>query len=86
MGQAAALDAEGGEIRWRLDLMNTFGGRNIRWGIAESPLIVDGKVIFTPGGPDATLVALDKKTGNKVWGTSGVGDKSAYCTSATATC
>src|SRR5262249_17346883 len=37
------------------------------WAYAESPLI-DGEVcVCTPGGKDATLVALNKKSGEVIW-------------------
>lgn len=77
--RAVALDAATGEIRWHKDLASAFGARNITWGIAESPLVVDDKVIFTPGGSGATMVALDKKSGEELWTTSDIGDGSAYC-------
>lgn len=79
MGQAVALDAGSGEIRWHVDLVATFQGRNIDWGITESPLVVDDKVIYTPGGPTIIMVALDKLTGKTIWTTSGLDDLSAYC-------
>ena len=37
------------------------------WGYSESPLIDGDKLICTPGGKDATLVALNKKTGEVIW-------------------
>ena len=37
------------------------------WSYRESPLIDGDKLICTPGGQDATLVALDKATGKTVW-------------------
>jgi formylglycine-generating enzyme required for sulfatase activity len=79
LGRIACFSARDGRIVWSVDTEKEFGGRNIRWGIAESPLVVDGKVICTPGGPDATMVALDKKTGRTVWTTRGLSDLSAYC-------
>src|SRR5439155_5706096 len=36
-------------------------------GYSESPLIDGDKVVATPGGGQATLVALDKKTGTTIW-------------------
>jgi outer membrane protein assembly factor BamB len=42
-------------------------------------LIYDGKVICQPGGPDASIVALDAKTGGLVWKSTGLSDRSAYC-------
>lgn len=78
-GKAAAFDAASGEKVWEMDLAAAYDARNIRWGITESPLVLGDKVIFTPGGSDATMVALAKKTGDKVWLAAGVGDKSGYC-------
>lgn len=75
MGRAAALDAVSGEIRWEKQLPS----RSITWGVAESPLVVDGKAIFTPGGAGGTMVALDKKTGAQVWAMTALDEASAYC-------
>lgn len=78
-GRAMALDAATGEARWQVDLAGDYGARQIQWGITESPLVVDGKVIFTPGGRKATMVALDAKSGKAVWASAATGDASAYC-------
>ena len=78
-GQLCCLRASDGKVLGRIDTFEKFGGRNITWGIAESPLIVDGKVVCTPGGPDAALIAVDTGTGKTTWKTEGLGDKSAYC-------
>lgn len=75
MGKAMALDATSGEVRWEKELPI----RNIDWGISESPLVVDDKAIFTPGGSEGTMMALDKKTGEAIWTTSTLRDPSAYC-------
>lgn len=77
-GQALAIDAASGEVRWQVDLLETYKGKNVTWGLTESPLVDAGNVIFTPGGA-ALLVALDKATGEEVWRTPGTGDTSAYC-------
>lgn len=78
MGLAACYDAATGDRQWAVDTFAKFGGRQITWGVAESPLIVREKVIVTPGGPEATMVALDKLTGETLWKSQGIGDKSAY--------
>ncbi len=75
IGKALALDAATGEIQWQKEL----DGRDIRWGITESPLVVDDKVIFTPGGESATMVALDKKTGAQKWAMNTLSEASGYC-------
>ena len=78
LGKAMALDAKTGETRWEVDLVRTYRGRNIRWGFTESPLVVDDKVVYTPGNT-STVIALDRKTGELAWSTSGLRDMSAYC-------
>ena len=82
MGQVVCLEAKSGKTVWTVDAHALFGGRNITWGIAESPLIYDGKVICQPGGPDAAIVALDVKTGSVVWKSKGLSERSAYCSPA----
>ena len=79
MGSAACFDAKTGKPKWVLNTMAEFRGKNITWGIAESPLIVGDLFICHPGGPDAAVVALDKKTGETAWTSKGLSDRSAYC-------
>lgn len=79
MGQATALAAATGEILWQVDLLQRFGGKNTYFGLAESPLVDGERVIVTPGGTDASVVALDRKTGETVWATRGLSDSAAYC-------
>ncbi len=79
VGQVAAFDAATGENRWQVDALEQHNGRHGSWGVAESPLIVNNKVIFTVGSQDAMLVALDTGTGQTVWTTPGKGRTAAYC-------
>ncbi|HUT93728.1 MAG TPA: PQQ-binding-like beta-propeller repeat protein [Thermoguttaceae bacterium] len=39
----------------------------VKWGFSESVLIDGDKLLCTPGGTEATLAALDKRTGQVVW-------------------
>lgn len=71
-----------GTIAWSVDTQQRFKGRNIQWGVAESPLVADGLVICHPGGPDAAVAALDAATGATRWTTKGINDASAYCSPA----
>ena len=66
-------------ILWQVDMMERFNGQMITWTIAESPLIDGDNLICTPGGPDASVVALDKMTGETVWTSTGLSEASAYC-------
>ncbi len=66
-GDLVCLDAANGARRWHLNILSEFGGNNITWGISESVLIDGDKLICTPGGRDATMVALNKASGKLIW-------------------
>jgi outer membrane protein assembly factor BamB len=67
-GELACLKAADGKEVWHKNLKNDFGGRYMAaWAYCESPLVDGDKVICTPGGKDATIVALNKKTGDPIW-------------------
>jgi len=68
MGDLVCYTAEGKEV-WRKDYIKDFGGINPVWGFSESVLIDGEKLICTPGGANAVIMALDKKTGNPIWKT-----------------
>jgi len=78
IGNLMCLKADSGEVVWTVDILERFSGRNIRWGLAESPLVVDDRVICTPGGAKVSMVALDRKTGEVLWQCAGAGDKPGY--------
>ncbi|MDR0682942.1 MAG: PQQ-binding-like beta-propeller repeat protein [Dysgonamonadaceae bacterium] len=65
-------------IVWRKNMFTDFDGSNITWGICESPLIVDDKLIASPGGKKNNIVALNKNTGELIWSCEGEGGLSAY--------
>jgi outer membrane protein assembly factor BamB len=66
-GDIACLEAATGKALWRRSLRKDFGGKPGIWAYAESPLIDGDAVVVTPGGSEATLVALNKKTGATIW-------------------
>ncbi len=68
-----------GEVRWQKNLRRDFDGTPGMWAYAESPLIDGDTLVCTPGGKTATLVALDKKSGNVFWKSPVEGaDQAAY--------
>jgi outer membrane protein assembly factor BamB len=79
LGHLICLDETTLDEVWRKDIITEFGGHNIRFGVTESPLIVDNKIFITPGGEEHNLVALNKKTGELIWSAAGAGTVSAYC-------
>ena len=66
-GDLSALDARTGKIVWSKNILQTFGGSNIVWGISESPLVLGNKVLVNAGGRDASIVALNKADGSVIW-------------------
>jgi len=66
-GDLACLDVRTGKIVWTRNLLNEFGGRNISWGLSESPLVAGDRVLVQAGGPNAAIVALNTQTGADVW-------------------
>jgi outer membrane protein assembly factor BamB len=66
-GDLVCLNAKDGKIRWQKSLRKDFGGQPGEWAYAESPLVDGDAVVVTPGGAQATIVALNKKTGAPIW-------------------
>src|SRR6266545_1474169 len=78
-GDLACLDVGTGKVRWNKNLRTDFGGKPGQWAYAESPLIDGETLVCTPGGSEATLVALNKKTGDLLWKCAvPEGDEAAY--------
>lgn len=78
-GDLVCLKASTGEVRWRRDLRTDFAGRPGEWAYAESPLVDGNKLVCTPGGKEATIVALNKKNGDVIWKSAVPGgDEAAY--------
>jgi outer membrane protein assembly factor BamB len=66
-GNVACLRVGDGTIVWQRSLRDDFDAPLPTWSFRESPLVDGDRVIVTPGAADATLVALDKRTGETVW-------------------
>ncbi len=66
-GDLVCLEAATGKMRWQKNLVRDFGGAVPNWGYAESPLIDGEKLLVSPGGASATVVALNKADGSVIW-------------------
>jgi outer membrane protein assembly factor BamB len=82
-GDLACVETRTGNVRWQKSLRSDFDGKPGNWAYAESPLIDGELLICTPGGSEATLVALDKQTGDVVWKSVVPGGEAAAFASAT---
>jgi outer membrane protein assembly factor BamB len=77
-GDLVCLRALDGSPVWRKNILKEFGGNNPGWLISESPLIDGDRVIVTPGGRGAGMVALDKMTGKEIWRAKDLSDGAGY--------
>ncbi len=68
-----------GDIIWTVDVMNKYGGVNIKWGITENLVIHEDKLFCTVGGVEHNVIALNKDDGKLIWTTQGESEASAYC-------
>src|SRR5205823_2138797 len=66
-GDLVCLDARRGGEKWRKNITADFGGKPSGFGYAESPLIDGDRLVCTPGGAKASMVALEKLNGKEVW-------------------
>ena len=73
----ACRTADGSEV-FRVDLKERFGGKKgDAWGYSESVTIDGDRLVCIPGGPEATMVALAKQTGETIWTCPVEGDRGA---------
>jgi outer membrane protein assembly factor BamB len=76
-GELRCLDAESGKLVWRTNILHDAGAKNLRWGMAASPLIAGDEVIVLPGGPNGrSVAAYDRRTGKRLW--TALDDQQAY--------
>jgi outer membrane protein assembly factor BamB len=66
-GDLTAFEAATGKTIWSVNVLKTFGGSNIRWGLSESPLVLDDRILVQAGGRGAAMVALRKEDGREIW-------------------
>lgn len=63
----ACFNAKDGKEIWSHDILKDFGGKNIHWQSAASPLLDGGLVFVAGGGAGQSLLAFDEKTGKNIW-------------------
>ena len=76
-GDLVCVRLADGEMEWRTTLTD-FGGAIPNWGYSESVLIDGDRLLCTPGGDQGAILALDKKTGEKIWQTADFTDPAHY--------
>lgn len=63
-GDLSVLDAASGKIHWTVNVLKQYRGSNIQWGLSESPLVLEDRILVNAGG---TIVALRKTDGTSIW-------------------
>lgn len=66
-GTLTCLATASGRQIWQHHLPNDFAGKVGNWAYSESVMIDGEKLVCTPGGKTATLLALNKRTGEPIW-------------------
>ena len=80
-GDVACFDSKSGKIDWRMPAFEKFWGKgydSLVQGIAESPLVIDDKLIITPCGKRTTMVAMNRLTGKTIWESESINDTVAF--------
>lgn len=71
-GHLHCLDAANGQVKWKTNILEDAGAKNLEWGMSSSPLVVGNVVYVNPGiDPDKktqqAVAAYDRLTGKKLW-------------------
>ena len=73
-GDISCLNRQDGSVIWKVKGLQRFEGEPQEYqGIAESPLVLDNKLFFTPGGEKTSMVALDRSNGQTLWTSESMG-------------
>jgi outer membrane protein assembly factor BamB len=67
-----------GKIIWSKNHYALYDSKPLRFGISESPVVVDNLVIASPGGNKASMVAFDINNGKVVWEAEPLGQEPQY--------
>jgi outer membrane protein assembly factor BamB len=77
-GRLVCIERATGKEIWAVDVDKEFECEYHVWGNSETPLIVDDKVICTPGGKKTSVVAFNKMSGELIWQSRPVGGPRSY--------
>lgn len=77
-GQLSCLSTADGSRIWTVNVDKDYMGEWHIWGVSETPLIVDDKVLCSPGGGNTSVVAFDKLSGKEIWRSPSIGGPRSY--------
>jgi outer membrane protein assembly factor BamB len=77
-GDLYCVNLKDGKIAWSKKFTDDFQGQMTFHGFTDAP-VVSGDILFwLPGGSEYNVVALNRFTGNLIWSSKGLGERSAY--------
>ena len=76
-GDMVCVDRNG-KIVWSVNYFDKYNAPHPRFGIAESPVVLNNMVIGTPGGKMAAMVAFNPDNGRIIWETPPVDELTQY--------
>ena len=79
LGDVVCIDIKTGSKKWSVNTFEKFKGKLTPWGVAESLLIEGEKVFCMAGGKNASIIALNKETGEVIWTTKELSERVAFC-------
>ena len=62
-----ALDSGSGRILWQHDLIKEYGGQEITWSNAATPLLIGDRVLVAGGGENQAYLAFRADNGELLW-------------------
>ncbi len=71
LGDLHCVEIATGKVVWHRNIFTDFGAELLTWGSSCAPLVFDDKIVINPGAHEASLVALDRRTGEVLWETPG---------------
>jgi len=66
-GLIGCVDARTGSLFWSNNFKTRYEGKGTDFGVAASPMIWRGRLIIPVGGAEASVIAVDAKTGGELW-------------------
>ena len=67
LGNLSCLELDSGKLIWSTNIISANGAGVGDWGVSGSPLVVGEVVVVNPGGPNRSLAAYDRLTGERRW-------------------
>ncbi|MCF7849329.1 MAG: PQQ-like beta-propeller repeat protein [Kiritimatiellales bacterium] len=80
-GTFACIDLKSHRVKWRHHLANDYHIELFMFGVCQSPLVCGDMVLVAPHAPDAGVAAYDRKSGERLWVSQGLGKYSWAYTS-----